>query len=94
MWLKRVTNSTSIHEDVGPIPDLSQWVKDLVLPRVQHRSQMQSGSYVVAVVWACSCSSDLTPRLGTSICSRCGHKMQKKKKKKKKKESQIFFKKK
>ena len=28
-WVK---NSASIHEDLGSIPGLTQWVKDLVLP--------------------------------------------------------------
>ena len=30
MVAQRVTNPTSIHENTGSIPDLAQWVKDLV----------------------------------------------------------------
>ena len=42
----------------------------------------------VAVVWACNCSSDLTPNLEPSICHRRGLKKKKKKKKKKKEEEE------
>ena len=28
---QQLTNPANIHEDVGPIPGLTQWVKDLVL---------------------------------------------------------------
>ena len=31
LWVK---NPTSIHEDVGLIPSLAQWVKDLVLLQI------------------------------------------------------------
>ena len=53
------------------------WLHSVGL-RIQHcqelwfrlKSQFRS-CIAVAVVWADSCSSDLTPSLGTSICHRC-----------------------
>ena len=37
-WVK---NPTSIHEDVGSIPDLTQWVKDLAMScGVGHRQNL------------------------------------------------------
>ena len=44
---QRVKNLTSVHEDVGSIPGLTQWVKDLVLLGLWCRSQMQLRSGVV-----------------------------------------------
>ena len=32
LWLSRPRTSHSVHEDVGSIPGLSQWVKDPMLP--------------------------------------------------------------
>ena len=71
-WL---TNPTRMHKDVGSIPDLAQWVKDLALCELWCRLQTWLRSCIaVAVVQASSCNSDQTSSLGTSIYRRCSPK--------------------
>ena len=63
------TNPTSIHEDVGRIPDPAQWVRIQRCCELWCRSQKWLGSGIaVAVVQARSCSSLTNPSLETSIC--------------------------
>ena len=94
------TSLTGIHEDMGSIPGLTQWVGCLALRELWYRSQMWLRSHHCCgcgVAGSCS-SDDSTPSLVTYLCHRCGpkkakqkKKKKKKKKKEKKKKKQLFF---
>ena len=77
-WVK---NSTSIHEDVGLIPGLSQWVKESGIDTTGGMGCRCSLDEVLPWLWCRmgSCSFDMTPGPGTSICHRCGCKKTEKK---------------
>ena len=80
---QQLTNQISIHEDVGLIPGLAQWLRIWHCHELWYRSQTWLGSCTaVAEVQACDYSYNLTPSLGTSI----GHGCIPKKKKKKERE--------
>ena len=74
----------SAHKPSSGILFILLWLNGLRIwhyYKLQHRMQMWLGSGIaVAVAQAGSCISNSVPRLGTSICCRCGPKKEKKKK--------------
>ena len=73
-------NLISIGEDRGPIPGLDQWWEIPSCCELLCRSQTWLRSSVsVVMAQATSCSSNLTPSLGNSICCGCDPKNIKKK---------------
>ena len=75
---QRVKNLTSIHEDAGLTPGLTQWLRILHYHELQCRSQVQLGSgMAVALAYTGSCISNLTCSLETSICCKSGPKKKK-----------------
>ena len=74
------------------IPDLSQWVKDLVLPqRVAEATHVAQIQHCCGCGVGLSCSSDYTPSSGISTYRKCGYKKEKKKEKNKTLKKQDFL---
>ena len=77
IWLSGLKAQHRVHEDVGSILGLAQWVKGQVMPQAAVRVTD------AAQIWCCcGCGSDVTPSPGTSICHKCGPKKKKKRKQK------------
>ena len=79
----QVVNPTNIHEVVGLIPGLTQWVKDLALPQAAawHRSQMQLESGLLSLLWLWCRPAAAAPIRPLAWGLRCGPKTGKNKNK-------------
>ena len=65
-------NPPRICEDAHSMPASFSRIRIRGCPELCCRSQMQLGSHIaLAMAYACSCRSDVTPSLGTSIGSTC-----------------------
>ena len=93
-----VTSLTSIHEEVGSIPELAQCVKRIRRSLNSLSALKGSGAAMSCglgrrhdldppLLWPAATVPDSTPSLGTSICHGCGPKKTKKPQQSRKRES-------